>query len=156
MSEVAKTAGWRSTLLTSIKFYTIGAIGMIVQLAVIALLHHLFHMHYLLATFFGVEAAVIQNYIWHEKWTWAHRASVTRKEALIRLLKFNLTTGIFSVAGNLALMRVLVGALHIQVMIANIITLAACAVLNFLITHFFVFKGHHESSPPQNLDPAES
>ena len=146
MSGSAKPIDWRSTLVTSIKFYTIGAIGMVVQLAVIALLHHVFNMHYLLATFFGVEAAVIQNYIWHEKWTWAHRASVTKQEAMIRLLKFNLTTGIFSVAGNLVLMRILVGALHFQVLVANIITIAACAILNFVITHFFVFKGHRQDT----------
>lgn len=146
MSDSAKSIDWRSTLVTSIKFYTIGAIGMVVQLAVIALLHHVFNMHYLLATFFGVEAAVVQNYIWHEKWTWANHASNTRKEALIRLLKFNLTTGIFSVAGNLILMRILVGSLHFQVLLANIITIAACAILNFVITHFFVFKGHRQNT----------
>lgn len=129
---------------------------MVVQLAVIALLHHTFNMHYLLATFFGVEAAVVQNYIWHEKWTWAHRASVTRKEALIRFLKFNLTTGIFSVAGNLILMRILVGTLHVQVIAANIITLAACAILNFAITHFFVFKGHHQDSDSDTMEPVGS
>lgn len=156
MSETAKSINWRSTLITSIKFYTIGAIGMVVQLAVIAMLHHIFNMHYLLATFFGVEAAVVQNYIWHEKWTWAHRASVTKKEALTRLLKFNLTTGIFSVVGNLVLMRILVGTLHFQVLIANIITIAACAILNFVITHYFVFKGHQQDSDSEAFEPAES
>lgn len=156
MRETAKPINWRSTLVTSIKFYTIGAIGMVVQLVVIALLHHIFNMHYLLATFFGVEAAVVQNFIWHEKWTWAHRPSVTRKETLVRLLKFNLTTGIFSVAGNLILMRILVGALHVQVMIANIITIAACAIVNFAITHFFVFKGHHQDPDTDTMEPVES
>jgi dolichol-phosphate mannosyltransferase len=133
-------SGWKSTLLTSIKFYTIGAIGMVVQLAVISVLVGIFKMHYLLATFLGVEAAIIQNYIWHEKWTWADRASVTKKEALTRLMKFNLTTGAFSLIGNLLLMKLFVGFLHFHYFIAQIITIGTCAILNFLISHHFVFK----------------
>ena len=53
-------------------------------------------------------------------------------------------------------MRILVGTFHMQVVLANFITIMVCAILNFVITHFFVFKGHHGDRKAQHLEVAES
>lgn len=136
---------FKATLIKSLKFYAVGGMGIIVQLTMIHILHNILKVHYLVATSLGVEAAVIQNYIWHEKWTWADRASGTMKESAIRLLKFNITTGLFSLLGNLALMRFFVGFLKLPVVRANILTLAMCAILNFVISHYYVFKPQEDT-----------
>jgi putative flippase GtrA len=122
-----------------LKFNAIGAIGIMVQLAVLTLLTHGLRMNYLLATLFGVEAAVLHNFIWHERWTWSHAARGGPKDTLIRLLKFNFTTGIFSIFGNLFFMRIFVGSLRVPVLPANLVTIAACNLLNFTVSHYFVF-----------------
>ena len=73
------------------------------------------HLNYLIATALAVETAVIHNFLWHERFTWADRAGA----GFTRFLKFNLTTGLFSIGGNLLLMKLLVGLGHMNYLLAN-------------------------------------
>ena len=56
-----------------LKFNSVGAIGIGVQLSVLTLLAGHLGLNYLLATALAVETAVLHNFVWHEKWTWADR-----------------------------------------------------------------------------------
>jgi putative flippase GtrA len=87
------------------------------------------------ATALAVETAVIHNFLWHERFTWADRTGA----GFTRFLKFNLTTGLFSIAGNLLLMKLLVGLGHLNYLPANGIAITACSVVNFLVSDGFVF-----------------
>lgn len=127
----------RVPLVRWLKFNAVGGIGIAVQLAVLALLKTGLGMDYRPATALAVEATVIHNFFWHERFTWVDRATESR---LGRFLKFNLTTGAFSIAGNLALMALLVGAMKLNYLTANIITIAACSLLNFVVSDRFVFR----------------
>jgi putative flippase GtrA len=123
-----------------LKFNLVGAIGIVVQLAVLGILNGLLKLDYLLATGLAVEAAVLHNFVWHERFTWADRASVSRRQALLRLIHFNFTTGAVSILGNLVLMRLLVGHAHLPAVPANLISIAGCSLLNFLISEYVVFR----------------
>jgi putative flippase GtrA len=46
---------------------------------------------------------------------------------------------LFSIAGNLALMKLLVALGHMNYLLANGITITACSVVNFLVSDGFVF-----------------
>lgn len=127
----------RTTTLRWLKFNLVGAGGIIVQLAGLALLKSGLKLDYLLATTLAVEAAVIHNYFWHERFTWVDR---TGGNSWMRFAKFNLTTGVFSIVGNLVLMRAWVGAAHLNYFLANILTIATCSLLNFLVADRFVFQ----------------
>ena len=129
--------GWQVTLRRWLKFNAVGGIGIGVQLAVLAALKSGLHLDYLLATGLAVEAAVIHNFIWHERFTWADRSGGS---SLPRLAKFNLTTGAFSILGNLAAMKLLVGVFGLPYLSANGITIAACSVLNFVVSDRIVFE----------------
>ena len=118
-----------------LKFNLVGGMGIAVQLLVLILLKTGLHFNYLIATALAVETAVIHNFLWHERFTWADRAG----GGWVRFLKFNLTTGLFSIAGNLALMKVLVGLGHVNYLLANAITITACSIVNFLVSDGFVF-----------------
>jgi putative flippase GtrA len=120
-----------------LKFNAVGVIGIAVQLLVLTALRTGLHFNYLPATALAVEAAVIHNFVWHERFTWADRG---RCGSLARFVKFNLTTGMLSILGNLLLMRVLVGNLHLPYLAANVIAVAACSILNFLVSDGFVFQ----------------
>jgi putative flippase GtrA len=111
--------------------------GVVVQLATLAILKSLWHVDYLAATAGGVEAAILHNFFWHEHFTWADRG---RSLSATRLVKFNLTTGAFSLTANLVLMRILVGSWHIQFMAANCLVIGSCSLLNFVISDQFVFR----------------
>jgi putative flippase GtrA len=129
----------RATARRWLKFNLVGAIGIGVQLGVLAALKTA-GIHYLLATALAVEAAVLHNFVWHERYTWADRGSVTLGETLRQLLKFHVANGAVSLAGNVGLMRLLVGTAHLQYLLANIIAIAACGVANFLLGDRLVFK----------------
>lgn len=123
----------------SLVFAAVGAIGIGVQLLALAWLTRGLGLHYLIATALAVEAAVLHNFFWHERWTWRDRPSMDRAGRLARLLKFHLANGLFSVAGNLVFMTLLVRGLHLEVMVANPVAIGATAVFNFLASDRWVF-----------------
>jgi putative flippase GtrA len=90
-----------------LKFNAVGAGGIVVQLVALTLLKSGFRLDYLVATAMAVEAAVIHNFFWHERFTWADR---TGGSSLARFFRFNLTTGLFSILGNVLVMKALVAA----------------------------------------------
>ena len=48
-----------------LKFNAVGAIGIVVQLAALAVLKGLLRLPYLTATALAVETAVLHNFVWH-------------------------------------------------------------------------------------------
>jgi putative flippase GtrA len=122
-----------------LKFNLVGAVGIGVQLAALWILSGL-GVGYMLATAVAVETAVLHNFIWHERFTWVDRADGFLWDSLGRLCRFNLTTGAVSIVGNLFLMRVLVGGIHLRPMLANLISIAACSLANFFVSDRWVFR----------------
>lgn len=120
------------------RFNVVGAIGIVVQLGVLELLRR-GGVDYLVATLLAVEAAIVHNFIWHERYTWRDRAGALQSEWLLRLVRFHLTNGAVSLVGNALAMRWLVGEVHLSVIPANLIAIAACCVLNFLLSDRLVF-----------------
>jgi putative flippase GtrA len=134
--------GWRDLLQHWVKFNTVGAVGIGVQLGALALFAGTLGLDYLKATALAVEAAVLHNFVWHERWTWADRTGAgprSWRAALNRLLRFHLSTGAISIGGNLLLMRLLVGSLGLHFLAANLLTIAACSIANFLASDRLVF-----------------
>lgn len=140
MKLLADFEGWRVTGRRWLKFNLVGAIGIGVQLGMLALLTGGLRVQYLLATALAVETAVAHNFVWHERFTWADRVTVRLRQALARFLRFNLTTGAISILGNVLLMRLLVGQAHLHFLLANLLTIAACSLLNFLVSDQVVFR----------------
>jgi putative flippase GtrA len=146
------------------KFNFVGGIGMIVQFVALFLLKSALHINYLAATAIAVEIAVLHNFVWHEKFTWAEKMWVDKIWAeklwvdriqvdrgpvdrlqnshsgpLRRLARFHVANGVVSILGNLALMRAMVGAAHMNYLMANAIAIAVCAVANFAASEWWVF-----------------
>jgi putative flippase GtrA len=140
MTFLSSTEAWARLLRRLLKFHMVGFIGIGVQLCFLFLFRTVLHLNYLLATGLAVECAVLHNFLWHEHFTWADRNSHGNSGPLQRLLRFNLSTGLISIAGNLALMRLLVGSLHLQYMLANLVTIGACSLLNFWASDQVVFQ----------------
>jgi putative flippase GtrA len=122
-----------------LKFNAVGALGIAVQLAVLLGLTDGLHLGYLYATALAVEAAVLHNFLWHERYTWADRVRPSWRKSLPRLLRFNLTTGAVSIAGNLALMKLLVDLGHVNFLLANGVAIVMCSFVNFVVSDRVVF-----------------
>jgi putative flippase GtrA len=61
-------------------------------------------------------------------------------ETLVRLLRFHLGNGLVSLVGNVAPMAWLCGVLRRQYLIANVLSTGACALLNFAVSEWSVFR----------------
>jgi putative flippase GtrA len=170
-----KPSARAATLVRWCKFNLVGAIGIFVQFAALFFLKRMMHCNYLVATALAVEVAVVHNFLWHERYTWADRvANPSGAEAqnlsarliaalkrcatqnlcaaqdpraiqsffwpsVKRFLRFNLTNGLVSIAGNLGLMRVMVGWEHMNYLVANAVAIAVCSLVNFVVSEEWVF-----------------
>jgi len=129
----------RQCFLRWIKFNAVGGVGIGVQLAALAVLRSWLKLDYLLATGLAVEIAVIHNFLWHERFTWADRPARRPLQSLVRLAKFNASNGAVSIVGNLVLMRLLVGEAKFNYVVSNLIAIVVCSLVNFLLGDRFVF-----------------
>ena len=127
------------------RFAWVGAGGFAVQgLALYALAAA--GLPYPVATALAVEAAIVHNFLWHERWTWADRAG--EKEAgvkacnddrIARFVRFNASTAVISIAGNVALMGVFVEALGFPLLPSNLVAVLTLSVLNYVSADRLVF-----------------
>jgi len=123
-----------------IKFNVVGLLGFGLQSATLFILTHtVYSISYLAATAVAVELAVLNNFVWHQRWTWNDRPSTAKKETWRRLAKFNVTTGLVSLVGNLVLMSILVGRFGLPITGANVITVGACSILSFFLADRIAF-----------------
>jgi putative flippase GtrA len=121
-----------------LKFNAVGIIGVGIQLLTLTILKSVLSLNYLIATFLAVEAAILHNFIWHERWTWVERTRNTSGRAL-RLLRFNTANGLISLVGNLGLMWLFVSYFHLHYLLSNFIAVIVCSLLNFLVSDRLVF-----------------
>jgi dolichol-phosphate mannosyltransferase len=129
----------RATFYRWTAFNLVGLGGVGVQLIVLTALTHA-GVHYLPATALAVEAAVLNNFAWHQHWTWVDRPGRDASETLYRLIRFNLSVGALSIAQNLVFMKILVGYYAVPFLAANLLTITLCSLLNFFVSDHVVFR----------------
>ena len=123
-----------------IKFNVVGVLGFALQSgALFVLTHTAPGFSYLAATAVAVELAILNNFVWHQRWTWNDRPATTKKETLRRLAKFNITTGVVSITGNLILMNLFVGHFRLPIIGANLASVVACSILSFILADRVAF-----------------
>ena len=123
-----------------IRFNVVGILGFALQSGALFVLTHGPHpLGYLVATAVAVELAVLNNFVWHQRWTWKDRPPANRGETLRRLVKFNITNGAVSLVGNLIFMSILVGRLGLPIAISYVTSVAACAICNFFLADRIAF-----------------
>ncbi|MBI2817225.1 MAG: GtrA family protein [Acidobacteria bacterium] len=134
-----------------LKFYAVGALGILVHVGSLAILVRGFEMRYELATAVAVEMAVLHNFVWHRKWTWADRPVTGFIAVANRLLRFNLANGLVSVLGNLYFMHLFAGVLRLDPVISSLISIVPCGILNFVVSDRWVFVPQFRSPASVNL-----
>jgi putative flippase GtrA len=126
------------------KFNLIGVAGMGVQLGALAVLTRLEPTHYLCATATALEITLLHNFAWHVQFTWRDRRGKSALTA--KLLRFQLSSGLVSLLGNLLLMRVLVQDARLPILPANTIAILCCSILNFYIGDRWAFAQRKKRS----------
>jgi putative flippase GtrA len=126
-----------STFLRWWKFNLVGAVGMVLQLAAVTLLNRWTGGHYLYASAAALELTLFHNFVAHLNYTWRDRRD--RSALLTQLIRFHFSNGLVSMLGNLALMQILVGGVHLSVLAANGIAILCCSLINFYLGDNWAF-----------------
>lgn len=121
-----------------LRFNAVGLLGFALQLSILGLLVHSFELPLPFATLLAVETALLHNFVWHEKWTWAVGGKSQHSGTFSRLLRFH-AAGAVSIAGNVVLTTGLAQFTPVPVVIANALAATACALVNFFLARNFVF-----------------
>jgi len=131
------------------RFIAVGALGFAVQITAFAILTTVGQWPWLPATIVAVELAVVHNFLWHDRWTWRDRSGARHPPSVAghrcvesrttRFVRFNMTTGLTSIAGNAVLMAVSVGVMRLPGAAANVLAVGAMSVVNFVVSDRWVF-----------------
>ena len=76
----------RTLIARWLKFNAVGLMGVGVQLAMLVVLASGLRIDYLPATALAVETAILHNFLWHERYTWADRTQIAAGGWLRRLV----------------------------------------------------------------------
>ena len=123
-------------------FNAVGVMGAAVQVLVLTLLIRLLGVVGPVATALAVEAAILHNFLWHERWTWGrrHGGPGGPDGRWLRLARFNLVAGALSITSNVALTAAFAAAFGIDYVLANVLAIGSCSILTFLASDRLVFR----------------
>ena len=121
------------------RFSLAGALGAGVQVTVFALLVKRLHLAGAAAAPIAVETALLHNFLWHERFTWADRPSPGWRARAARLWRFHAANGLVSLAGNTVLTWALVDCLGAPGLPSAAAAIALCAPLNFWLADRWVY-----------------
>ena len=119
-------------------FNLVGSSGFVLQMGAVAVLTRLFDWHYGVATAVGVELAILNNFCWHCRYTWADRPAASR-ERLGQLWRYQMAKTL-SLTANVAITAWLVTTAGLAVELANATAVVSLSLVNFFVTDRMVFR----------------
>ncbi len=131
------------------KFNLVGAMGMVLQLAALALFDHWAPGRYLYTSAAAVELTLLHNFVWHLHYTWRDRRNDSA--LLAQLVRFHLSNGLVSLLGNQVLMRILIHEQRLPVLAANSIAILCCSIVNFCLGNNWAFPAKTQSGSTSSL-----
>ncbi|SEG00441.1 Putative flippase GtrA (transmembrane translocase of bactoprenol-linked glucose) [Bryocella elongata] len=119
-----------------IRFNAVGAIGVVLQLSLVAVFAKLLRLPASLAAAFAVELTLLFNFTLHRRITWPIRSTSHRYWP--GLLRFHLGNGLVSLTGN-TLLTPLLTHHGLPIVAANATAIALCSTANFILAAVWVF-----------------
>jgi len=141
MSKLTRQIPGRAAIARWLKYNAVGAMGLAVQLLTLALLIRIFRTPFIWATALAVETAVLHNFFWHWRWTWADRRRDGLTGMAATLLRFNLSNGMISIFGTVLCTGILTGILKLDPLLSNVLSLVPCCIINYLVSDRLIFLG---------------
>jgi putative flippase GtrA len=121
-----------------VAFATVGLVGFFVQVASLLVFVSVTRWQLLVATAASVAVAVLHNFVWHERWTWADRTRGGRGWPM-RLIAFGATNGVASLAGNVGFVSLYSFAFDAPPLAATVLAVISMTALNFVLADRLVF-----------------
>jgi len=121
------------------RFSLIGLLGATLQVILFNLLMKSFHLREVAAMPIAVETVLLNNFFWHERFTWRDRAAAGLRQRAVRLCRFQAANGMVSLAGNTVLAYWLMQHLQAPPWPSAVAAIAICAPINFLVADRWVY-----------------
>jgi putative flippase GtrA len=129
-----------------LRFQAVGALGMMVQMASVIAGREWLGLSVMASTAAAVELAILHNFVWHLRWTWAaQNRGLGGREVLLRLLRFNAAFGAISITSNLYFTSLFMRVFGVNYIVGNLLAIASTGVVNFMAGEFFVFPERNKS-----------
>jgi dolichol-phosphate mannosyltransferase len=134
------------------RFCVVGGSGVLVDMAVLALLAVGLGWNLSLSKVLAAEMAVFNNFLWNDCWTFRALTEQQSRWSIrwARLLRFNLIC-VAGIVWSVLLLNVQVRGLHWNVYLANGIAIVVVSVWNFLLSYRFTWGGNPALSTARKL-----
>ena len=122
------------------KFAIVGASGVLVNLGVVWFLSYVLSIPHFIASITGIEASLINNFVWNDLWTFKKRRFGKR---VWRLLKYHVSTAV----GTLA--QYIVSQITYYALLRESLTSQAIGILVGFIANYLISKKYVWSRPKE-------
>jgi putative flippase GtrA len=123
------------------KFSLVGLLGAALQVILFELLVTVPGLPRMAAAAIAVEAALLHNFSWHERFTWRDRGGIGLTQRARRLGWFHVTNGLVSLCGNTVLIYLFEQELKAPALASAVAAIACCAPANFVLADRCVYRG---------------
>jgi dolichol-phosphate mannosyltransferase len=141
-SKLASKFGF--DLIRFIKFGIVGGSGILVNMGFLWFFTEIAGLYYLISSVLAIALAMINNFIWNDRWTWRDRGEPGIKAYLSRIIKFIVVSSIAAYIGNLGVLWILTHYFHVYYLISNLIGIAVGTALNYSVNNIWTFKSRVE------------
>ncbi|MCB0278879.1 MAG: GtrA family protein [Calditrichaeota bacterium] len=117
-----------------LKFFLVGAVGVLVNQGILILLHDYRHLSLSISSPVAIEFSILSNFLFNNNWTWKSSKS---KSLFKRITNYHLVSLISGALNYAVLLGLTMAGLFY--MWANLIGIAVAALLNFVLNHTWTF-----------------
>lgn len=130
------------------RFCAVGASGVVVNMGALALLVSGLGWKPVLAAPLATEAAIINNFLLNDRWTFRDRRAGTGR--LRRAFRYNTIT-LGGLVISVAVLAVVLEALHLHYLVANLFAVGAGVAWNYSMNSWLTWMGPRRSAAGQTL-----
>jgi putative flippase GtrA len=127
-------------------FNAVGAMGFGLQMVLLWTFVRIAALMPAAAAGLAIELTVLHNFVWHVILTWRDRPCSAR-EAVRRLVRFHAANGAISLVGGMSLVWAGTQMFDLHFLVANLMAVAVCAVLNYFVSDRWAFRRPAEPAP---------
>ena len=128
-----------------VRFCMVGAVGFLINLVILKLLHDAWGWPIVLATLIGSEVAYFSNFLFHNSWTYKHKAKVEKSFKRL-LVQFHLSAW-SGMLLNVLIVYIAVTMFHLDSAIGLVIASVIVLFWNYVWTKFYIWRNQHEHKP---------
>ncbi|MCF7824268.1 MAG: GtrA family protein [Candidatus Marinimicrobia bacterium] len=120
-------------------FTFVGVSGIVVNSGILFLLKEYLHLPLSFASLLAIQVAILNNFVWNMRFTWADREMKGFEAVRAGLLRFTLVSWVAG-ALNWIILLLLNHFTGLYYLLANLIAIFIASVLNYLLNDYWTFK----------------